>query len=431
MKKIKVNIRRLGRIQNSEIELTPWMVISGESGMGKSYLATLIHYFFEVLLNDKYINSFITSIDLDYNTKIKDFQESGVAFALPKKELEDWLAQDAIRYVGYMINNKSIKGDIVVQLPSTIPDIMECTYTKDRSGMAEQVDTYIKFTLPNLTYRIKNDPIGINEESPFSFFLRYYLISAIFDDYQALNHAFVLPPSRGAAVTARITPTTGMFEEFLAGKSYLESAKPIVSETAPTLADLLTKILDGKVTIGENHQYRYIMDSAESEDMPLTAAASSVRELAPIQLIIDNVDIRKTVLLFEEPEAHLHPLKQRMMADLICCLSQAGTFMQITTHSDYLLRRINELIKLRRLKQDSPESYIKIKDKVKAIDRILPNNETLTAILLERQEDETSKIVKQNLKSGIPYASFYSSLKDSIDHIGVIVHALEETNHVE
>ena len=47
MERIKVKINKLGRVANSSIEIAPMMIFSGESGMGKSYLAILAHYFWK------------------------------------------------------------------------------------------------------------------------------------------------------------------------------------------------------------------------------------------------------------------------------------------------------------------------------------------------------------------------------------------------
>lgn len=427
MEKIKLIIKQLGRIRNSEIEITPWMIFSGESGMGKSYLATLVHYFFEVLLNTTYIDEFFKSQNIIYNDLLPNFHSKGNAFTIDKSILENWLAKDAIRYISYMINDKNIKAEISVQLPKAISEKIECDFEEEMIGMENDVETYVKYSLPGLTYRIKNTPIGINEESQFAYFFRFYLIKTIFGNYQAIDNAFVLPPSRGAAMTAAVTPSSGMFLEFLKGKRLLESARINSSTTSPELVDLMNDVMEGKVSLSENNQYRYRMSLAsDNDDMPLTAAASSIRELAIVQMMIDNVDISKTVLFFEEPEAHLHPEKQRMMADVISCMSKAGTYMQITTHSDYLLRRLNELIQLKRIENTSEEKFHKLQKDIEVPIDILPNIDSLSAVLLERQPDGSSKIVKQEIENGIPYTSFYNALKKSIDNTSIINQPEEE-----
>ena len=66
MKCIKVRIDQLGRIRDSEILVSPLMVFSGESGLGKSYLALLCHYFFELLINTSRLNHFFVDNNIDF-----------------------------------------------------------------------------------------------------------------------------------------------------------------------------------------------------------------------------------------------------------------------------------------------------------------------------------------------------------------------------
>lgn len=50
-KTIKIYIEELGPIRDSVIELKPFMIFSGESGMGKSYTVLLVHYIYRILCN--------------------------------------------------------------------------------------------------------------------------------------------------------------------------------------------------------------------------------------------------------------------------------------------------------------------------------------------------------------------------------------------
>ena len=66
MRSIKLIIRKLGPIRSSEIEIHPMMIFSGESGLGKSYLAILCHYFFEVMASRKRLAAFFEKQKLGY-----------------------------------------------------------------------------------------------------------------------------------------------------------------------------------------------------------------------------------------------------------------------------------------------------------------------------------------------------------------------------
>ena len=120
MERIKVKINKLGRVANSSIEIAPMMIFSGESGMGKSYLAILVHYFFDVLmLTDrvKRLENLFVEYGYDYNELVKDFKDTGVALTLSKQQIEQWMSKDAISYLRFMLNAPKLDGDIEVTLP--------------------------------------------------------------------------------------------------------------------------------------------------------------------------------------------------------------------------------------------------------------------------------------------------------------------------
>ena len=411
MNAIKLIVSQLGRIRNSEVEITPWVIISGESGLGKSYLSILIHFFFDLFTDNMRFNSFFLSSRFDYNLLRPTFRNSGIAFTIQKEDLEKWLAKEAIQYVKYMINSESLTAELSVVLPDAIDSNIECWYEEEASELNNDVETYLKLTLPGLTYRIKNVPQGIDEESHFAFFLRNYLRKCIFGDYKALGRTFVLPPSRGVMMTEDVTPLTGLYKKFINDKKFLEGAKEGETQTSDDVIQMMRTIMDGKVHMLEGKQYIYTMSDVE---MPLSAAASSVRELAMFEMLIDKVNIRNTAMLIEEPEAHLHPAKQRLMADLLCAMSTEKVYMQVTTHSDFLIRRLNELVRLKALEQKmNQNAFEDLKKRMKCV--VLPNTETLSSYVVEMQSDGLSQVVRQNVDRGIPYRSFLPPIKESVE----------------
>ena len=134
MKCIKVRIDQLGRIRDSEILVSPLMVFSGESGLGKSYLALLCHYFFELLINTSRLNHFFVDNNIDFNILSKDFKDVGTALEIKKQDLEAWMAKDAILYLRYMLGYDGISGQIEITLPESVPDTMAFTYKNELTG---------------------------------------------------------------------------------------------------------------------------------------------------------------------------------------------------------------------------------------------------------------------------------------------------------
>ena len=46
MKPVKIKINKLGPVRDSIIEIKPLTILTGDSGLGKSYSAFVIHYFY-------------------------------------------------------------------------------------------------------------------------------------------------------------------------------------------------------------------------------------------------------------------------------------------------------------------------------------------------------------------------------------------------
>ncbi|MDE0684800.1 MAG: AAA family ATPase [Candidatus Poribacteria bacterium] len=101
-------------------------------------------------------------------------------------------------------------------------------------------------------------------------------------------------------------------------------------------------------------------------EIRLTQASSMVSELAPLVLFIRGLIRPGDTLIIEEPEAHLHPGAQTEIAATLARLVRAGVRVVVTTHSDWLLKEIGNLIRegvlkkkgeLRK-KSEGPESWL-------------------------------------------------------------------------
>lgn len=422
MKCIKVRIDQLGRIRNSEILVSPLMVFSGESGLGKSYLALLCHYFFELLINTSRLNHFFVDNNIDFNVLSKDFKDVGTALEIKKQDLEAWMAKDAILYLRYMLGYDGISGQIEITLPESIPDTMAFTYKNELTGLVDKEEIYTILSLGNLRFRIQEKTQF--DESPFAFLLRFVMIDYIFGNYQMLDSTFVLPPSRGPILTEQIIPTTGMYLEFLNDMTGLNRIKPRPDTASEIVLKLFRTILEGEVN-KEETTYIYTTNDAS---MPVSAAAASIREIAPLQILAKKQDVSRCAILVEEPEAHLHPLKQRMMADIIGALSHNGAIMQITTHSDYFLRRLNELIMFAKAKKttDDPDKLRTLSEKVNIVEDMSIDESIIGAYLLRKQADNTSIAVKQDISNGIPFAAFRDAILDNMNYQDILGDFLQD-----
>lgn len=423
MKRIKVKINKLGRVANSFIEIAPMMIFSGESGMGKSYLALLSHYFYDVLiLSDrvKRLENLFVEYGYDYKEMEKGFQNTGVALTITKQQLEQWMAKDAISYLRFMLNSPKLDGNIEVTLPDTVPEEMPILYGVGKAGLVNSENNEVVLTMGQIGFRVTQS--AINDVTPYASILSAYLTECLYGHIYAMRSTFNMPPSRGPVLSENVTGNSGMYKDFIADVNDMSNVFPNSQQVPEQLMKQLHAIMEGEVQ-KEEGKYVYL---TKDVNMPISAAASSIREIAPLQLLASKVIMGQTAILIEEPEAHLHPNKQRMMADVVGCIRKTGAYVHLTTHSDYFLRRINELILFQRYADNhSEEETSKLAERTGISTAFSIDGKEAVAYLVARQNDGTSKVVEQNLKNGVPFTSFSDAIRESMRVEDILEEALE------
>ncbi|WP_420617296.1 AAA family ATPase [Candidatus Palauibacter sp.] len=86
-------------------------------------------------------------------------------------------------------------------------------------------------------------------------------------------------------------------------------------------------------------------------EIPLHLASSSVRGLSDLYFFLKYVAHENHLLIVDEPESHLDTTNQIQLARLLSKLVRVGVKVMITTHSDYLIKEINNLIMLHHVSQ--------------------------------------------------------------------------------
>lgn len=82
------------------------------------------------------------------------------------------------------------------------------------------------------------------------------------------------------------------------------------------------------------------------ETLPLNNASSMVSELAPVLLYLRHQVSPGDVLIIEEPESHLHPSIQVQFTRQLAAMVNAGIRIIITTHSEWVLEELANLVRL-------------------------------------------------------------------------------------
>lgn len=138
-------------------------------------------------------------------------------------------------------------------------------------------------------------------------------------------------------------------------------------------------------------------------DIPLHKASSSVKDLAVLLLCVKYVIKPQDLLVLEEPEVNLHPTNQILMARLIAQLVNAGVYVLVSTHSEFLLEQLGHCMLAHAMQDKSksmlPASEILNKDDVAAYRFIQDDGGYITQSILTqdgiRQTEFTDVFDKQ------------------------------------
>ncbi len=96
-------------------------------------------------------------------------------------------------------------------------------------------------------------------------------------------------------------------------------------------------------------------------NIPLHLASSSARGLSDLYFFLKYSASRDRLLIIDEPESHLDTANQVQFARLLARFVTAGLRVVITTHSDYILKELNNLIMLSRNFPDKTEVAKKLR----------------------------------------------------------------------
>lgn len=130
-----------------------------------------------------------------------------------------------------------------------------------------------------------------------------------------------------------------------------------LKEQYPELLQEIEEILG--VSYEVNDGMLRIYDKKANHTIPHYMASTSVRSLADMHLWLKHIVQKGDLLMIDEPELNLHPENQIKMARLFAKLVNVGIKVWITTHSDYIVKEVNNLLMF---SNDFPEKEEIMKD---------------------------------------------------------------------
>ena len=303
----------------------------------------------------------------------------------------------AVRYAfEFGQSTACFSGEIPVLKPMTI-------------GQAISED--LQFEARHLRHLVKlDDPASSDDDHLESVWLS--LAHALFQSLTRplTRNAFYLPADRTGvmhshqvvvstliqnATTAGLRPSadvpmlSGVLADFLNNLILLSEQR--LPKSSVELAETLeNRVLKGTIKLNRADTsypvFTYRPDGWKS-DLPLMRTSSMVSELAPVVLYLRHLVRPGNLLIIEEPESHLHPAMQAAFAYELARLVRAGVRVIITTHSEWFLEQLGNLVRLGML----PEA--KRKDAVDADCALHPDE--IGAWLFEHKQRPKGSVVRE------------------------------------
>jgi len=338
----KIIIKNFGAIEYAEIEIKKVLVLIGEQASGKSTIAKLI-YFFKSLKENLKSESFLfaqekipkyTDIDTYFREfiKIKFYDFFGSTLNFLNFEVRFYYSFQKNRYIQL---NLDLNKNLCLIFSENFLD------EQFKNGFAD----YINLSKKNIDNSEK-PYIKIDNLTQYSLSYQYLskLLNNLFENEQE-DLLFIIA-GRNATVTY-----SDLFEKYLFASIEIDLKENSKKYFANKLGNSEEKIIFNK-----NERYSIDLRNASSGQQECIRILQDIF----LNIIYGSIILR----IIEEPEAHLFPVAQKHLIELLAIMVNQNNDNQliITTHSPYILSVFNNLLFAKRVVEKNPSAQSEVSE---------------------------------------------------------------------
>ena len=385
----RIEVANFGPIGHAGVDLRPLTVFAGPSNTGKSYLATLVY-----------------ALHRCYRLGAVARSESLQVDEALAKGIEDWLSKRTER------EEAPLPDDLAAALRSVVEqEVRRCFGVDALADLVRQdsreagavITLHVRQKSGNTApYRFEFGPEHIEDS------VQVVPLTEMSNSVSEIGEAFVRGASTGM-VRSRFGPLTEpayylpadrtgvMHSHQVLVSTLIQSATTAglrPSTNVPLLSGVLADFLEGMIGMSRASRSSRTRSSARAApramsevveknllaggvvrlrpsetgypsfayrpanwdaDLPLMRTSSMVSELAPVVLYLRHLVRPGNLLIIEEPESHLHPAMQARFARELARLVRFGVRIMLTTHSEWMLEALANLVRLSDLSEPQRE----------------------------------------------------------------------------
>lgn len=233
--------------------------------------------------------------------------------------------------------------------------------------------------------------------------------SGILNAYRTVLDGAIRSLSGAAGEISHTRSMPGTIVDFMADLVKMTGKKGALFDLG---AEMERSILRGRIDLRKASEIAApeIIFRYKGRDVPFQSASSSVSELAPLILYLKHAVQPSDLVVIEEPEAHLHPASQAILAKLMVKMVRAGLYVLTTTHSEILLEEFSKCLEAGQLSDDSKRTIFG-----DPLVYLLPGEVAPYSFSMDRRGWSTAREIQHSGDDGIDEGEFikvYEALHD-------------------
>ena len=404
---MSISIRDFGPISKGEIDLKPLTIFVGPTNTGKSYAAMLVHSIvtaenLALPIPQEYGNehpNIVSFVYKKFNTMVaqavKKYRKShrlGIFMKFGDR-VTSYLVQDLFKIAlensftvnfgsdmqglvrhGCRSSKISVKGTNKFSVSITNDMIVK---RNEKMSLSNEEKYQLQSKMRNILDKLSMRPLTSNSKNDEKFIAEIVLHDIV--DAVTMNSRVEKIPTITSYFPAGRTGLVQGFKAISAGLVHKveitkqEAKRPTLTGTVSGFISNLLKlesehgdfydlasemeleILGGKIRLVED-KGGLIPDIyywSAKKPLLLHRTSSAITELAPLSLHLKHAAVPGSLLIIEEPEAHMHPSNQAVLAKYIVRMIRKGLNVVVTTHSYILVEEIGTYMKSSKVSPDT------------------------------------------------------------------------------